>query len=232
MKQAEVLKKDDFETPQYYEHGHWKTWSRVYDFIVKLSFIPFGGENRFRRKVVEMASVKEGEQVLDLCCGTGTLTSLVARKVGSNGHVTAVDLSQDMITRAKKKVTDLPVTFRRASADNLPFEEGTFDKAFISYGMHEMPDEIRLRAMKELYRVLKPGGSLFIVDYNLPGSPLPRLIIGLFLRIFEEKVAYKMAHDGVLPRQLKEAGFTVNDRKLPLGGMFQIIRSDKSLLGE
>ena len=226
------MKEDDFKTPQYYEHGYWKTWSKVYDFIVKLSFIPFGGENRFRRKVVEMASVKEGQQVLDLCCGTGTLTSLVAKKVGSSGHVTGVDLSQDMINRAGRKVTDLPVTFKRASADNLPFKEGTFDKAFISYGMHEMPDEIRLAAMKELNRVLKPGGSLFIVDYNLPKSPLSRLAIGMFLRTFEEKVAYKMARDGVLPGQLKEAGFKIVNRELPLGGMFQIIRSDKSILGE
>jgi len=228
MKQAEALKKEDFKTPQYYEHGHWKTWSRVYDFIVKLSFIPFGGENRFRRKVVEMASVKEGEQVLDLCCGTGTLTSLVAGKVGDGGSVTGVDLSRDMIGRAKKKVKNLPVSFKQASADNLPFQEGTLDKAFISYGMHEMPDDIRLKAMKELYRVLKPGGSLFIVDYNLPNSPLPRLAIGMFLRTFEEKVAYKMARDGVLTVQLKEAGFKIADRKLPLSGMFQIICADKS----
>jgi len=227
MKQVEALKKDDFETPQDYQRGYWKTWSRVYDFIVKLSFTPFGGENRFRRKVVELASVKEGEQVLDLCCGTGTLTYLVAKRVGSTGRVTGVDLSQDMISRAKKKVTNLPATFRQASADNLPFEEGTFDKAFISYGMHEMPDEIRLKAMKELYRVLKAGGSLFIVDYNLPGSPLPRLAIGMFLRTFEEKVAYKMARDGVLPGQLEEAGFHIAYRKLPLSGMFQIIRADK-----
>ena len=229
MKQAEVLGEKEGKAPEYYQHGYWKTWSRVYDFTVKLSFIPFGGENRFRRKVVDLASVKEGEQVLDLCCGTGTLTSLIAKKVGNNGRVTGIDLSEDMINRAKSKVTNLPVTFKQASADKLPFEEGAFDKAFISYGMHEMPDEIRLRAMKELYRVLKPGSSLFIVDYNLPGSPLPRLAIGLFLRTFEEKVAYKMARDGVLPDQLKEAGFTVVYKKLPLGGMFQIISADKSL---
>jgi len=228
MKQAEALRDKQGKEPEYYQHGYWKTWSRVYDFVVKLAFIPFGGENRFRRKAVDLASVKEADQVLDLCCGTGTLTSLIAKKVGTGGHVTGVDLSEDMINRAKKKVIDLPVTFKQASADNLPFEEGTFDKAFISYGMHEMPDEIRLRAMKELYRVLKPGRSLFIVDYNLPGSPLPHLIIGLFLRTFEEKVAYQMARDGILPSQLKEAGFTVVYKKLPLGGMFQIICADKS----
>ncbi len=217
----------EIKTPDYYRHHHWEKWSGKYDFVVKLSFIPFGGEGRFRRNVARFGAVKEGEKILDLCCGTGSLTTVIASRVGRAGGVTAVDLSTDMIDIARLKTGGQPVTFVQASADDLPFKEGAFDKAFISYGMHEMPREVRCGAIKELYRVIKAGSSLYVIDYNLPSNPISHLMIGAFLRIFEEDAAYRLAKEGTLPQELAEAGFGIEQRKLLIGGMFQIIRAKK-----
>jgi ubiquinone/menaquinone biosynthesis C-methylase UbiE len=219
--------KKEFKTPAYYHHDHWQKWSGMYDNVVKLSFIPFGGEGRFRRNVVRFGEVKEGERILDLCCGTGSLTAVIASRVGKIGSVTAVDLSADMINKARLKTRGLPVTFRQASADALPFKEDTFGKAFISYGMHEMPEDVRRKAIGELFRVVKAGSNLYVVDYNLPSNPITRLGIGTFLRVFEEDAAYRLAKEGTLAKELSEAGFKAEERKLLIGGMFQIIRARK-----
>ena len=213
--------------PAYYEVGYWKRWSRVYDSLVKLFFLPFGGELRFRDNFVDFASPREGEQVLDACCGTGTVTSLVARRVGGSGRVIGIDLSAEMIARARKKATNLPVIFKRASCDRLPFPEDTFDRSLVSFGLHELPLVIRQNSLKEIYRTLKPGGSLFIFDYHLPEGLWPRLAIKSFVKFFEEEVAYRLMLEDRLPAEIGDAGFILRERRWPLAGMFQMLRAQK-----
>lgn len=213
---------------QNYGDSYWEGWSKVYDKIVKVAFLPFGGESRFRNKVVDTAGPMQNEDVLDLCCGTGSVTKILSQRVLPNGSVTGVDLSEHMMAKAKNKVTAETASFRIASADKLPFKDNTFNKAFISYGMHELSTKVRQKAIRELYRVLKVGGVLVIVDYYLPKNPITRLPIAFFVKFFEEKIAYQMMKEDPLPSELKAARFKVVKKEFPLGGMFQLIRAEKA----
>lgn len=214
--------------PQNYGDSYWEGWSKVYDKIVKVAFLPFGGESRFRNKFVDNAGPMQNENVLDLCCGTGSVTKILSQRVLPNGSVTGVDLSEHMLAKAKAKINAENTTFRTASADKLPFKDQTFDKAFISYGMHELPKKVRQKAIKELYRVLKPGGALVLVDYYLPKNPITRFPIAFFVKFFEEKIAYQMIKEDPLTGELKAARFKIGKQSFPLGGMFQVIRADKA----
>jgi demethylmenaquinone methyltransferase/2-methoxy-6-polyprenyl-1,4-benzoquinol methylase len=211
--------------PPYYSVKFWRRWARVYDRIVMLSFLPFGGEKRFRRKFVTMAGLKDTDRVLDICCGTGSTTALIAPEV-DQGHVTGVDLSPDMLAVAQKKIIAPWVSFVRASVDALPFGDNSFDHVFCSYGLHEIPREIRAAALKEVRRVLKPGGKFLVLDYGLPKNLVFRLPISAFVRVFEHDTAYRMMK-GHLTAEVAAAGLTIRCKKDALGGMFQIIDSVK-----
>lgn len=214
------------KAPEYYQEKYWRKFSSIYDYMVRFFFFPFGGEGRNRRRFMDFINPVNGEQVLDVCCGTGTLTAMAAHRVGETGLVTGIDLSPDMIGRATAKINGLPAVFKRSSADNLPFDEDAFDRVYVSYGLHEMPEAIRKNALKQIYRVLKPGASFFVFDYNMPRNFFSRMAITAFMKTFEEKAAYDMSSADT-SGLLEEVGFTVRERRLPLGGMFQMIRAEK-----
>lgn len=212
-------------TPEYYSVSFWRRWSRLYDRVVTISFLPFGGEKRFRQNFVNLAGIKPSDRVLDICCGTGSTTAIIAPEV-DQGHVTGVDLSPDMLAVAKKKVVASWVSFQRASVDNLPFSDNSFNHVICSYGLHEIPKELRAAALKEVLRVLKPGGTFLTLDYHLPRYFPARQAIGAFVRLFEHEIAYKMMR-GELAAEVAGAGLNLKDKKTPLGGMFQIISATK-----
>ena len=219
-------KKAGAGVPVYYKPECWRKFSRFYDFLVGLFFLPFGGEKRYRARFVDFVAPRPGEQVLDVCCGTGTLTALVAGRLSGKGRVTGVDLSAAMITKAHGKVADLSATFKTADVESLPFAPDSFDKEYVSFGLHELPAGVRQAVLGEMYRTLKAGGGLFVFDFNLAKSPLPRLAIRTFVRTFEEADAYRMMLDGLRP-QIETAGFKVKEWRPVLGGMFQMIYAVK-----
>ncbi len=218
------------EKPDYYEEKFWDKSARVYD--AGFYLLLFGGEGRFRRNFVDFANPRKGEKVLDVCSGTGTLSSLTAERVGDSGAVIGVDLSAKMVAAARKKIKEgLPLTFERANSENLPFPEGMFDRSFVSLGLHEMPQTARRNTLGEIFRTLKPGGSLFVLDYNLPEGLLARLILKPFLKIVEGGAVYRMVLDGALTAEIGDVGFILGERKLLLAGMLQITKADKPLVG-
>ncbi|MEN8615332.1 methyltransferase domain-containing protein [Dehalogenimonas sp. THU2] len=214
------------KTPTYYSVAFWRRWARLYDRVVTLSFLPFGGEKHFRRKFVAIAKLNPTDRVLDICCGTGSTTAIIAPEV-DQGHVTGVDLSPDMLAVAKKKVVAPWVSFQRASVDALPFSDNSFDHVICSYGMHEIPKSIRAAALKEVYRVLKPGGKFLTLDYDMPRNFIFRFPISAFVRVFEHDIAYRMMK-GNLSAEVEEAGMRLLCKNEALGGMFQIIDSVKA----
>jgi ubiquinone/menaquinone biosynthesis C-methylase UbiE len=211
--------------PAYYMEKVWKRWARFYDPFLKLVFLPCGGESSFRRRCVDFASPAEGDQILDVCCGTGTLTSLIAGRVGPDGQVIGVDLSEYVLEIARKKRRNVPVTFQRAEAENLSFVSARFDKCFISFGLHEMPEQARQNTIKEIRRTLRSGGHLFVVDYNLPAGALARLAIKAFVKLVEDEAAYKMLLDGSLMAEVEEGGLAIKRRELICSGMIQLIEA-------
>jgi len=217
--------KKTFVSPAYYREKVWKRRARFYDPFLKLVFLSCGGESSFRRRCVDFASPAEEDQVLDVCCGTGTLTSLIAGRVGSGGQVIGVDLSESVLEIARKKTRNVVVTFQRAAAEKLPFASARFDKCFISFGLHEMPKQVRQDTLREIRRTLTSGGRLFVVDYSLPAGILARLVIKAFVKLVEDEATYKMLLDDSLVVEVEEDGLAIKRRELICSGMIQLIEA-------
>lgn len=126
-----------------------------------------GRESAFRHKVIDLARLKPGESVLDVGCGTGTLAIAAKRRVGRDGKVFGIDASPEMIARAGKKArkTGLEIDFRNESIEALPFPDGQFDAVLNTVMLHHLPRKVREAGIREIRRVLKPGGRVLIVDF-------------------------------------------------------------------
>jgi demethylmenaquinone methyltransferase/2-methoxy-6-polyprenyl-1,4-benzoquinol methylase len=136
-----------------------------------------GLDRRWRRLTAE-AVVRPGDRVLDACCGTGDLAVAAAR---AGGRVTGLDFSERMLERARRKAPGLE--WVRGDVLALPFEDGAFDAATVGFGVRNVED--LERALRELRRVLRPGGRLGILEITRPRGPL-----ALFYRVW---------FDGVVP---------------------------------
>jgi len=133
---------------------------------------------RISLRLVELADLKPGQQVLDLATGTGTVLIAAALKVGYTGQAIGIDLSPEMLARAREKISNSGLTHasvREGDAEHLDFPEHTFDQVFCSLGLFFMPD--MLGAVREWHRVLKPGGS---VGFSSFGEGLFHPLIGLW----------------------------------------------------
>jgi ubiquinone/menaquinone biosynthesis C-methylase UbiE len=112
--------------------------------------------------LVEMAALRPGARVLDIACGTGIVARIAARKLGGSGSVLGLDLSAPMLeaARAAAAAEGMAVEWWEASATKLPLGDAAFDVAFCQQGLQFFPD--RVTALREMYRVLRPGGRLVL----------------------------------------------------------------------
>lgn len=136
----------------------------AYDALTWL--LSLGRERRFREQLIAPARLREGESVLDVGCGTGTL-ALVAKRQVVNGEVVGIDASPEMIDRARHKAAraGLQLKFEVASADALPFPAGSFDVVICTIALHHLRRSMRAAAVAEMRRVLKPSGRVLLADF-------------------------------------------------------------------
>src|ERR671935_3071341 len=130
----------------------------VYDAMNRL--MTAGLDRRWRRRTAE-ATVRPGDRVLDACCGTGDLAVACAR-IG--GRVTGLDFSERMLERARRKAP--AIEWVRGDLLSLPFDDAAFDAATIGFGIRNVEDVER--ALRELRRVLRPGGRLGVLEITRP----------------------------------------------------------------
>ena len=137
-----------------------------YDLTVWLAML--GKERAFRERLLQLARVKEGERLLDVGCGTGTLAIAAKRHVGQSGAIYGVDASPEMLTRAEKKArkANLEVLFRSGLAEALPFQDSFFDVALSTVMLHHLHAKTRRQCAAEIRRILKPGGRVFAADFE------------------------------------------------------------------
>jgi ubiquinone/menaquinone biosynthesis C-methylase UbiE len=148
------------------ESGNVIHWAGGYDLLVWALLL--GRERTFREKTLDLAGLAEGESVLDVGCGTGTLAIAAKYRVGDLGRVRGVDPSPEMIGRAKKKARKkgVEVDFQTAAAESLPFQDATFDVVLSTVMLHHLPGGARATSISEIRRMLKPGGRFLAVDFG------------------------------------------------------------------
>ena len=138
----------------------------------------------WRRKALEIAAPNPGEQWLDVCCGTGKLTLEIRKIMGNSGVVTGLDFNAAMLSVARnaEELANLPsiISWLEADAMELPFPDKTFDGLTIGFGLRNLPDFDR--GIREMRRVLKPGGKWVCLELSHPVWPIFRQGHGWFVR--------------------------------------------------
>ncbi len=136
------------------------------------SLMTAGLHHRWRQRTALRAELHEGESALDVCCGTGDLALELAGHVGPAGTVVGCDFSQPMLELARAKSIErwaTNVRFELADALALPYEDSSFDAATVGFGVRNLADLDR--GLREMTRVLKPGGRIVILEITQPTRP-------------------------------------------------------------
>jgi demethylmenaquinone methyltransferase/2-methoxy-6-polyprenyl-1,4-benzoquinol methylase len=132
-----------------------------------------GLHHEWRRRASDLAEVGPGDRVLDVATGTGDLALELARRVGRGGEVVGVDFSERMLELAREKAAGRPegsgVRFSAANALELPFRSGEFAAATVGFGVRNFSDLDR--GLRELARVVRPGGHVVILEMTTPQRP-------------------------------------------------------------
>lgn len=178
-----------------------------YDPITEL--LGFGGS--FKRNLVRKLNLQNGESLLDVGCGTGSLL-LPAKHSNPKSRVVGIDPDQRVLDIAKRKIqrAELDIELTRAFGEDLPFEDSSFDVVVSALVYHHLPTVIKRKAMSEVYRVLKKGGRFLLADLGKPENTFWRIVLSLE-SIFEEAEYVRDNLDGKLPLFLEEAGFRVEE---------------------
>lgn len=134
----------------------------------------FGIHRLWKRFAIDCSGVRPGQKVLDLAGGTGDLTAKFSKIVGNTGLVILADINDSMLKVGRDKLRDLGVVsnveYVQANAQALPFPENTFDLITIAFGLRNVTDKDE--ALRSMYRVLKPGGRLLILEFSKPSNQM------------------------------------------------------------
>jgi demethylmenaquinone methyltransferase/2-methoxy-6-polyprenyl-1,4-benzoquinol methylase len=154
--------------PQSKEERVHHVFEKIYNNYDKMnSVISFQQHIRWRTDTMKKMNVKKGAKALDVCCGTADWTIALADAVGPNGEVIGLDFSKNMLKIGQEKVKSLSqVKLIHGNAMELPFEDNSFDYVTIGFGLRNVPDY--LQVLKEMYRVVKPGGMVVCLETSHP----------------------------------------------------------------
>ncbi|MDP4164320.1 MAG: class I SAM-dependent methyltransferase [Bacillota bacterium] len=140
---------------------HWLT--RFYD--------PFMGwvvhEKKFKKPLVNQANLMINQRILDLGCGTGTLTRMV-KQAQPDAEVIGLDADPEILTIARKKAKrkNLSMTFQQGMSFELPYSDHSFDHVFSSLFFHHLTHEMKHKTLQEVFRILRPGGEIHVIDFE------------------------------------------------------------------
>ena len=179
-----------------------------------------GNERATKGALIEQAAIAPGHHVLDLGCGTGTLAVWIAQR-HPEAHVTGVDPDPQALALAEKKARAAGVAphFDPSFGDGLPYEDDRFDRVLSSFVFHHLDPDEKRGTLAEVRRVLRPGGTLHLLDFG-PALSGER---GLFARLLHHHENLDDNLSGRLPDLMRGAGFAtveqVDDRTGVLGTM-------------
>lgn len=159
--------------------GRLISWARHYDLFVKV--FSLGQMGTVRRRTVELAGVRSGDRVLDVGCGTGDLTLVAAGRAGDRGEVVGIDASPEMIEVARQKASHQGASarFEIGLIERIAFADGYFDVVLSSLMLHHLPGDLKQRGLAEVYRALRPGGRVLVVDMSSRPTRLARAALAM-----------------------------------------------------
>jgi ubiquinone/menaquinone biosynthesis C-methylase UbiE len=161
-------------------------------------------EEKFKKELVRQAQIQAGQKVLDLGCGTATLTILIklthpsAEVVGLDGDSRVL-----AIGRAKAVSAGAELALDQGMSFHLPYPDESINRVLSSLLFHHLTSENKQRTLDEVYRVLRPGGEFHLADFGQPATPWALWVSPLIARL--EEVSDH--HKGLLPGMIRQAGF-------------------------
>lgn len=134
-----------------------------------------GLHRAWKAYTVLVANVKEGQQVLDIAGGTGDLSLAFAPKVGASGRVVHTDINEAMLREGRNRLLDAGVSLPTlvCDAEKLPFPDASFDLVTVAFGLRNMTH--KEEALREMNRVIKPGGKLLVLEFSKVAKPLEKI---------------------------------------------------------
>lgn len=177
--------------------------TKAYDPIVKWTT----RETKFKRMLTEIPGLTPGMKALDIGCGTGTL-SLLLGSAYPEVNITGIDGDQRILEIAKRKLRGdkHSIQFEHGMAENLPYDDSSFDRIYSSLFFHHLNDQKKETVLREAHRVLRPGGEIHIADWGEASSIVMRIlfIIVQLLDGFENTAANVK---GEIPKIMAQTGF-------------------------
>ena len=200
----------------------------------------------WKKLAIDLLSVRTGHQVLDIAGGTGDLTAKISQKIGDSGKVILSDINSSMLSVGKDRLLDLGifnnVDFVLADAEKLPFEDNTFDRMIIGFGLRNVTDKDA--ALRSMFRTLKPGGRAIILEFSKPTLPGLKPIYDAYSfkilpwlgkKILNDEESYRYLAESIrmhpdqatLKNMMQNAGFEKCDVHNVSGGIVAIHRGYK-----
>jgi len=188
-----MTQNDSHYVPAFGLHG----LTPFYDSFAKLV-------NPLRRRLLQQAKIQPGQRVLDLGCGTGLLTMIIKQSI-PNAQVTGLDGDEKVLNIARVKSRGVDIQWDRALAFDMPYADNSFDVVLSSFVTHHLTSVEKVRAFREVHRVLRPNGGFHIVDFGPPFNLLTRAQASVMKNF--ERTADNF--EGRILPMLAEAGFGV-----------------------
>ncbi|MBS1953957.1 MAG: bifunctional demethylmenaquinone methyltransferase/2-methoxy-6-polyprenyl-1,4-benzoquinol methylase UbiE [Cyanobacteria bacterium SZAS-4] len=161
--------------------------------------ISMGMHHAWKKRAVSELGLKPDGTYLDVCCGTGDLTLRIAKNLSKNGKVFGLDFSPKMLAVAHQRLarhaseTAAEITFKEGDALQLPFANGTFDGAIVSFGLRNVTDY--QRGINEMTRVVKPGGKVINLDLGKSTVPLFCQLFAFYFRQIVPLIGHALQSD-------------------------------------
>jgi len=190
-----------------------------------------GKQNEYDRNIVSLLELTPADRVLDLGCGTGVLTRMIADQLNAEagGVSLGIDAAAKMINVARKKRESEACYFEVAAAEELPFENASFDAVVSSLFFHHVPLDLKEKSLLEAFRVLRPQGRLVIADMHIPTTWMGALVSHVSRWFFLQPQIGENIR-GVLPSLIEKAGFDPPKNVCNYFGYIAIFMSQKSNL--
>jgi len=206
----------------------------------------FGVHRLWKRFTIDMSGIRPGNKVLDLAGGTGDLTKKFSKIVGPQGKVVLADINSSMLEVGRERLTNQGyvgnIEYVQANAQYLPFEENTFDVITIAFGLRNVTDKDE--ALRSMFRVLKPGGRLLVLEFSQTKNPLLKKAYDLYSftalpimgkLVTNDSESYKYLAESIrmhpdqetLKGMMEEAGFNRVSYHNMTGGMVALHRGIK-----